>query len=75
MKIKGTQQIEIEIDEFARQKIAYEYLLEKFGWERGDKIVDGKLMRKEMGHWSPFDYQVRDATEMDYLAERLFKDF
>lgn len=76
MKIKGKQEVEIEISEEERRWIAKDYLYEFFDWDEDYFIEDGEVKVRKSYHSSHSfntNEKVRESSERDSLAYKLFK--
>lgn len=76
MKIKGQQEVEIEISEDERRWIAKDYLYQFFDWSGDYFIEEGEVRVRKTYHSSHSfnsNEKVRDASDRDILAYKLFK--
>ena len=70
MKIKATQQIEVQITPEEERRIAIDYFCKKFDWQRSYFIKDGVVYNTVTNHSSHSwreDKHIRDATANDKL--------
>ena len=77
-KIKGMQQVEIEIDDQQLHNLCLDYLYEKLDWGTNYRISGDRVVRRDIAYSShSFDYDVdiRLATDSDrttsLIVERL----
>ena len=70
MKIKATQQIEVQITPKEERRIAIDYFCKKFDWQRSYFIKNGTVydtVTNYSSHTWTEDKRVREATDNDKL--------
>ena len=76
MKIKATQHIEVEIDEAQRLQICYDYLCQRFSWNRNYRIKDDNVIHEQIGHTThsfEFETIIRSANDNDRAMDLITK--